>query len=52
MLMLRAEVVVVIGRNEHALGVAVVEDGDGLGGREVCRVRVLYGAGVDALGIA
>ena len=42
MLMLRAEIVVVIGGNEDALGVAVIEDGDGLCGREVRRVGVLY----------
>src|SRR5260221_6859389 len=50
--MLWAEVVVVIGGDEDALRVAVIENGDGLCGREVCRVRVLYGARVDALRIA
>lgn len=51
-LMLGAEIVVVIGGDKHALGVAVIQDGDGLGGREICRVRVLYGARIDVLRIA
>src|SRR5262249_44275241 len=50
-LMLRAEIVIVIGGDENALAIAVIEDGDGLGSREVCGVRVLYGARIDILRI-
>src|SRR5258708_35582693 len=50
--MLRAEVVVVIGSNEDALGFAVIEDGDGFCGREVWRMGVLYRARVGAVRIA
>ena len=43
---------VVIGGNKDAFGVAVVENCDGLGGGQVCRVRVSYRARQDALRVA
>jgi hypothetical protein len=50
--MLGSEVVMVIGGHEDALGISVIKDGDGLRGREVCGVRVLFGACIDTLRVA
>ena len=49
--MLRAEVVIVIGGYEDALGVTVVEDGDRLCRGEVCGVRIFLGARINILRI-
>ena len=50
--MLRAEVVMVIGGYEDALGLTAIEDGDGLCGGKVCGERVLLGARINILRIA
>ncbi len=46
------EIVAVIGDDEDALRIAVVEDDGGFGGGEGWSLRIFYCFGVDALGIA